>query len=342
MNEAAGISSPHLHLITSVSRVMRQVIYALIPGIILSIWIFGWGILIHCLLTVIFALSLEALMLHLRKRSLQMFLYDGSAVVTGLLFALTISPFAPWWIDLAGICFAIVVAKHIYGGLGYNMFNPAMAGYIFVLICFPVELTVWPLAKGIADVNVGFIDTLSIIFAGQSSVTGIDGFSGATSLDYMKSQLSGMAMVSEIRTSPLFGSLGGKGSEWIAFAWLAGGVWLLLQGVIKWHMPVTFIASFFIISLLFYWYDASIYLSPVFNLFAGGTMLAAFFIVTDPVTSSTTPKGQLIFAAGIGVITYMIRSWGSYPDGIAFAVLIMNAAVPLIDSYTRPKVYGEQ
>jgi len=342
MNEVVQISSPHIHLTASVSKVMRQVVYALIPGILLSVWIFGWGTLIHCLLAVFFALTLEAIILHLRKRPLQMFLYDGSAVVTALLFALTISPFAPWWLNLIGICFAIVVAKHMYGGLGYNMFNPAMAGYIFVLICFPAELTVWPLAKSISDVHAGFADTFSIIFSGQSSITGIDGLSGATALDYMKSQLSGMAMVSEIRTSPLFGSLGGKGSEWIACAWIAGGVWLLLQRIIKWQMPVIFIATLFIISLLFYWSDANIYLSPVFNLFAGGTMLAAFFIVTDPVTASTTPKGRLIYASGIGVITYVIRTWGGYPDGIAFAVLIMNASVPLIDNCTRPKAFGEK
>ena len=336
-----NISSPHIHKDTSVNKVMRQVIYALLPGIAVSTWLLGWGVIFQCLFAVMFAIAFEALMLFLRKKPLALFLYDGSAIVTALLFAVAVSPFTPWWVNLSGIGFAIIVAKHMYGGLGYNIFNPAMAGYVFVLICFPVDMTVWPVIRSVTDGGAGIIDSLVIILTGQPVATGIDSMSGATPLAYLKSQLSGMAMISEIRSSPLFGSLGGKGWEWINLAWLSGGCWLLFKRIIKWQLPVYFLASLFIISLVCYWYDSDIYLSPVFSIFTGGILLSAFFIVTDPVTASATPRGKIIYASGIGLLTYLIRTWGGYPDGIAFAVLIMNATVPLIDSLTRPDVLGE-
>jgi Na+-translocating ferredoxin:NAD+ oxidoreductase subunit D len=342
MDDSAVISSPHLHKSISVAQVMRQVIYALVPGILLSVWFFGIGVFIQCLLAVLFALGTECLMLWLRGKPLKLFLFDGSAVVTALLFALTVSPLAPFWVNLLGICFAIILAKHCFGGLGYNMFNPAMAGYVFVLLCFPAEISAWPHVQGSGEIHAGLIDTLTIIFAGQSSVSHFDSLSGATALEFMQSQINGMVMIGEVRTSPIFGTLAGKGSEWIAVAWLAGGIWLLYKGIIKWQLPGIFLSSLFLFSLLFYWYDTSVYLSPLFTLFAGGTMLAAFFIVTDPVTAATTPRGTIIYACGIGLLTYIIRTWGSYPDGVAFAVLLMNAAVPLIDTCTRRRVFGEK
>lgn len=340
-NETVIISSPHLHAVTSINHVMTRVIYALIPGILLSAWFFGSGVLIQCLLAVLFALCAEALMLYLREKPLRLFLFDGSAVVTALLFALCLSPYMPVWVNFTGICFAIIVAKHLYGGIGYNMFNPAMAGYVFVLLCFPVNMTTWSLPAGIADQQATLLQILSIIFTGPSSLENFDSLSGATTLGWTKSQLSGMFMITEIRNSPLFGSFAGKGTEWIAVAWLCGGIWLLIQRIIKWEMPVFFIGTVFLISLLFYWYDSSIYLSPVLTLFTGGIMLATFFIITDPVTASATPRGRIIYVIGIGLLTYIIRTWSAYPDGVAFAVLLMNAVVPLVDNYTRPRVFGE-
>jgi electron transport complex protein RnfD len=330
------ISSPHIHSPTSINKVMRQVIYALVPGIIVSTWFLGWGVLVHCLLAVCYALAFEAIMLILRKRPLKDFMYDGSAIITGLLFALTITPFAPWWVSLSGIGFAIVIAKHLYGGLGYNIFNPAMAGYIFVLICFPVELNYWPIING----DSGFMDSLKIIIVGLPH-EGMDSLSGATPLAFTKSQLSGMAMLSEFTDGPLFGALGGKGWEWIGLAFLAGGVWLIIKGIIKWQIPLIFVSILFVLSLIFHGYDPERYASSMFCLFTGGTLLAAFFIATDPVTAPSTPRGIIIYAAGIGLLTYIIRTWGGYPDGIAFAVLIMNAAVPFIDNVTRPDVFGK-
>ncbi|MCK5669718.1 MAG: RnfABCDGE type electron transport complex subunit D [Gammaproteobacteria bacterium] len=336
MDEIQNISPPHIHSQASVNEVMQQVIFALVPGIIVCTWILGWGVLVHCLLAVSFALAFEAIMLKLRKRPLQVFLFDRSAIITGLLFALTITPFAPWWVTLSGLCFAIVIAKHLYGGLGYNIFNPAMAGYVFVLICFPVELNHWPIVND----NPGLIESLRMIFSGLPAER-LDSLSGATPLAFTKSQLSGMAMLSEFSNGPLFGALGGKGWEWIGLAFLAGGIWLIIKGIIKWQIPLVMIFTLFLLSLIFHGYDPDRYASSMFNLFTGGTLLAAFFIATDPVTASATPRGIIIYAAGIGILTYIIRTWGSYPDGIAFAVLIMNAAVPFIDSITRPDVFGE-
>ena len=342
MNEIPLISSPHLHQGTSVGGVMRHVIMALIPGILLSAWVYGLGVLVHCVLAVLFALVFEAVMLKLRKQPRALFLYDGSAVVTALLFALAVTPFAPWWVSFAGTGFAIIVAKHLYGGLGYNLFNPAMAGYVFVLLCFPAAMTIWPHAAGTDQAHASLLDTLSIIFTGHPLTGTVDGLSGATPLSYMKSQLNGMAMVQEITRAQLFGTFAGKGAEWLALAWAAGGAWLLLNRIIKWQMPVVFIATLFIFSLVCYWVDASRYPSPLFTLFAGGALLAAFFIITDPVTAPGTPRGRVIYAAGAGMLTCLIRTWGGYPEGVAFAVLIMNAAAPLIDSYSRPRVFGEQ
>lgn len=342
MDNPAVFSSPHLHKSVSVSQIMRQVLYALVPGIMLSAWFFGIGVLVQCLLAILFALATECLMLYLRGKPLKLYLLDGSAVVTAVLFAITISPYTSFWVNLLGISFSIIIVKHFFGGLGYNIFNPAMAGYVFVLLCFPAEISAWPHVQGSGEASAGLVDTLSIIFSGHLSVSNFDSLSGATALDFMQSQISGMFMVGEARTSPLFGTLAGKGSEWIAVAWLAGGLWLLYKEIIKWQMPCTFLSSLFLSSLLFYGYDADIYLSPVFTLFAGGSMLAAFFIVTDPVTASTTPRGRVVYACGIGILTYLIRTWGSYPDGVAFAVLLLNAAVPLIDSCTRPRIFGEK
>ncbi len=331
-----------MHDGSSVSGMMFRVCMALVPGLLCYIWYFGWGIVIQCLLAVGFALGLEYLMLKVRDISVTTFLKDGSAIVTALLLALSLSPFTPWWITFIGITFAIVFAKHIYGGLGYNPFNPAMTGYVFILLCFPAQLNIWPIATGLSEITPGISDYLSMIFLGQASDTSsIDAISGASPLNDMKSQLGLMVMVSEIHTSPIYGTFAGKGWEWVNIAFLIGGISLLVMRVIDWQIPVAMLAGMVVISLVFNLYDADIYASPLFHLFAGGTMLGAFFIATDPITASTTTKGRLIYGAAIGILAYLIRTWGGYPDGIAFAVLITNIAVPIIDQHTRPTVLGE-
>jgi len=329
-------TSPHSHAVNSVAALMRQVMFALIPGILVYAFLFGWGILLQIFIAISCALICESAILKLRGQAIIAALMDNSAVVTALLFSLAISPYTPWWINCTGIAFAIIVVKHLYGGLGRNLFNPAMAGYVFILVSFPAQMGHWPLLQ--AEGNTTFVNTLAIIFTGHLD---IDGLTGATPLGYMQSQLSMMAMISEVRHSPLFGSMGGKGWEWINVAFLLGGAALIMTKTINWRMPVIIITTLFIVSTLFYFINSDSYAPPLFHIFSGGTLLCAFFISTDPVTSSTTPKGLIVYAVGTGILIYIIRVWASFPDGVAFAVLIMNCAAPLIDQYTRPLILGE-
>lgn len=333
-------SSPHTHSDNAVAIIMRKVLYALIPGILLSSYYFGIGVLVNCLLAVAFALVLEAVVLKLRRQAIRPTITDGTAIITAILFALTISPYTPWWVTFTGITFAIVVAKHLFGGLGNNPFNPAMAGYVFVLLSFPVQMAFWPDLSGFAETTFSAGQNIGIIFSGLP--TELDAFTGATPLTNMKIELGLMTMVSEIESNPLYGSFGGKGWEWVGLAYLVGGLFLIINKVIRWQIPVYVLGSIFFISLLFNFIDSDVYPSALFHLFSGGTMLCAFFIATDPASSSTTPTGKILYAIGVGCLIYIIRTWGGYPDGIAFAILIMNGLVPLIDYYTRPKVLGEK
>lgn len=334
------ISSPHIYTDNTVGMIMRRVLIALIPGMLFSIYYFGPGVLIHCILAIAFALPCEALVLKLRKQPVVPALKDGTATVTAVLFALTVSPFTPWWVSCAGIAFAIIISKQLFGGIGQNPFNPAMVGYVFVLLCFPVEMAHWPDISGFAERELSAGQKIGIIFAGLPAE--LDGITGATPLANMKIESDLMTMVSEIRANPLYGSFGGKGWEWIALAYLIGGIFLIINKIIRWQIPVAVLGSIVVLSVFFNLVDSDTYPSAFFHLFSGGTILCAFFIATDPASSSTTPRGKIIYGVGVGFFIYVIRTWGSYPDGIAFSILIMNALVPLIDHYTRPRVMGEK
>ena len=336
------VSPPHMHDGSSVLGMTARVCLALLPGLLCYIWFFGWGVLIQCLLAAACAALLEWLLLRLTGKA-AFLLRDGSALVTALLFGLTISPFTPWWINLLGMFFALVFAKHLYGGLGYNIFNPAMAGYIFILLCFPAQMNHWP---GVADAG-GITPTLGdyagLIFSGGlHGHAAVDALSGASPLNHMKSQLNSMAMVPEITRYPIYGTLAGKGWEELNLAFLAGGVALLFLRVIRWHIPLAVLTGLFGSSLIFYIHDSAVHVSPVFHLFSGGTMLAAFFIATDPVTAPTTNTGRIVFGLLIGILAFAIRTWGAYPGGFAFAVLLGNVFAPLISHYTNPRVLGEE
>jgi len=244
---------------------------------------------------------------------------------------------------VVGTLFAIVIAKQLYGGLGYNPFNPAMIGYAVLLISFPVLMTQWPAALSIAGAKLSFMDQLHFIFT-QSlpQGVGLDAISSATPLDTLKTQLKLQRGMEVITAAPMFGSFGGKGSEVVAGAYLLGGLYLVQQRIISWHIPVAFLGALALMAGIFHVVDAAHYASPLFHLFSGAAMLCAFFIATDPVSGPTTPKGKLIFAASIGVLTWCIRTWGGYPDGVAFAALFLNICVPLIDAYTQPRVFGHK
>ena len=242
---------------------------------------------------------------------------------------------------VVGTAFAIAVAKHLYGGLGSNPFNPAMVGYAALIISFPVQMTHWLSPIGVGEHALPFSDQLAFIFGGHlpNGLT-LDAVTTATPLDTLRTQLHLHRPLAGVFNLPIFGHIAGKGSEWVALGFLAGGVWLLIKRIITWHIPVAFLGTLFVTAEIYHLYDASRYVSPLFHVVAGASMLGAFFILTDPVTGPTTPKGKLIFAAGAAVLTYLIRVFGGFPDGIAFATLLMNICAPLIDNYTQPRVFG--
>jgi electron transport complex protein RnfD len=305
------------------------------------VWVFGGGILVTIALATATALVAEAVMLKIRRRPIAPFLSDYSAVITAWLLALAIPPLAPWWLIVVGTLFAIVVAKQLYGGLGYNPFNPAMIGYAVLLISFPAIMTKWPAALELAQIKLSFSDQLHYIFSGiLPSEVKLDAVTSATPLDYLKTQLTLKHDVSAISQAPIFGALGGKGGEWITGAYLLGGLYLWQQKIISWHLPTAFLGALALISGVFWLVNPAVFASPIFHLFSGASMLCAFFIITDPVSGPTTPKGKLLFAGGVALITYLVRVYGGYPDGVAFAVIFMNICVPLIDAYTQPRVFG--
>ncbi|MEI7916891.1 MAG: electron transport complex subunit RsxD [Methylophilaceae bacterium] len=333
--------SPYLTSAPSVSVIMIKVLLALLPAVAAYVWVFGPSILVMLTLASITALSAEALMLKLRNRPIKPFLMDGSALLTAWLLALSLPPLAPWWLVVVGTFFAIVIAKQLYGGLGYNPFNPAMVGYAVLLISFPVIMTHWPAPIELAQAKLSFANQLEYIFGASNSMN-LDAVSMATPLDYLKTQLTLHHSVQDIVSAAQFGLLGAKGGELIVGAYLIGGLYLLQQRLITWHLPIAFLAVLALMAGAFYSADPTRFANPLFHLFTGASMLGAFFIITDPVSGPTTPKGKLVFAAGIAVLTYLIRVYGGYPDGVAFSVLLMNMCVPLIDAWTQPRVFGHQ
>ena len=335
------LSPPYLAGANHVTLQMMQVLLALVPAVVAMVYFFGYGVLVNITLAVAVALATEALMLKIRERPVKPFLSDGSAVVTAVLLALAIPPLSPWWLTTVGVVFAIVFAKHLYGGLGYNPFNPAMVGYVLLLLSFPVEMTTWLPVASMSQQPVDLMMAISFVFTGQlPGALTMDTLSGATPLDAMKTQISQLRPPEVIMNQPLFGMFSGKGWEWVNFWFLLGGIYLIYKRVISWHVPVAMIGTLFVISGIFQLIAPELTGTPMFHLFSGATMIGAFFIATDPVSGSTTLKGRLIFGAGVGLLTFVIRVWGGYPDGVAFAVILMNMLVPLIDYYTQPRVYG--
>ena len=335
-------TSPHTFKPNSVQRVMLQVLLALIPGIIAMVWYFGWGVLINIIIAVIAALVSEALVIRLRKRPVVPVISDLSAVVTAVLLALSLPPLLPWWMTVIGTAFAIIMVKQLYGGIGYNPFNPAMAAYVLLLISYPAQMTNWLPPIMLNSNPLDFGQTLGVIFTGTLPAgLSWDAISSATPLDEMFTRLDLNQMIPEIKQSELWGDFGGKGWEWVNNWYLLGGLFLLFRKVITWHIPVSIILTLLVLSSMGYLADPATHPFPAFHIFTGGVMLGAFFIATDPVSACTTRKGQLIYGAMIGALIFVIRNWGGYPDAVAFAVLLMNMAAPTIDYYTKPRVFGQ-
>jgi len=310
-------------------QAMGRVLLATLPGVLALMWVYGWGVIFNLLLSGLTALAVEALVLRLRRRPLKPALGDGSALVSATLLAVALPAYSPWWLTVTATACALLFGKHVWGGVGSNPFNPAMLGYALVLLAFPQHMSQWPTLHGI-----GLGDGLRHV-AGIAQAP--DGWAGATALDSL--QINRSLTIDELFASdPAFGRWGGRGVEWVNLAFLAGGLFLLQQRVFSWHAPVGMLASLFTVSLLCWNGSGSdSHGSPLFHLLTGATMLGAFFIVTEPVSGARTPLARLLFGAGAGLLVYLIRTWGGFPDGVAFAVLLMNLGVPALDRFVEAR-----
>lgn len=335
--------SPHTHTRGSVSAVMLQVWLALLPATLYAVGLFGWPALNLLLITVASALAAEAFSARLLGQPVGRVLGDGSALLTAWLLAMSLPPWAPWWLAVVGGLFAIILGKQVFGGIGQNIFNPAMLARVALLIAFPLEMTTWVAPQPLwGPDSLSFGEALGVTFGS----TGYDSLTGATVLGHIKTELGrgvelGVALQGSYSdNSAMFGNMLGSLGETSALLLLLGGAFLLARRIITWHIPLAMLGSVTVLAGTFHLIDPSRYADPLVHLLSGGMILGAFFIATDPVGSPSTPRGQLVFGIGCGVLVYVIRTWGGFPEGVAFAVLLMNAAAPLIDHYLRPRIYG--
>lgn len=340
---AVGKSAPFSHIGNSVPRAMILVMFALAPATLFNFWLFGWPAIFLFATTVAACLGVEVLCLHLAGKETGFYLRDGSAILTGWLLAMSLPPWAPWWTGVVGAIAAIAITKQAYGGVGQNLFNPAMVARVALLVSFPLVMTTWvapaPLfGAGSPD----FAQGLAITFGGKLP----DAMTSATTLGHVKTELTrGISVPESTLGLPALGDMllglrAGSLGETSALLIVLGGLFLLVKRVISWHIPVAVIAGLILPAALAHAIDPARYAGPLFHLFSGASFLGAFFIATDYVTSPVSKPGKLIFGAGVGLLTWLIRSYAGYPEGMAFAVLLMNGLVPIIDQYTRPRVFG--
>ncbi len=311
-------SSPHLSASQGLKSVMYDVVIALLPALAVSVYLFGLRTLAVILTAILAAVIFEAGVLYMRgKEDWRESALDGSAIITGILLAMNLPPSLPLWMTAVGSFVAIVIAKQLFGGLGCNIFNPALIARVFLLISYPVHMTAWTAPKA-------------------------DAISAATPLGLLKTEGLAKVNASFSQMDLFLGNTGGSLGEMCALALLLGGVYLLIRKVITWHTPVSMLGSLAVFTGIFWVLKPDTYASPVFHLLTGGAILGAFFMATDLVTSPMTPKGMLIFGAGAGLLTGLIRLFGGFPEGVSFAILIMNALVPAIDKVTKPRKFGLQ
>ncbi|MBI3353990.1 MAG: RnfABCDGE type electron transport complex subunit D [Nitrospirae bacterium] len=318
-------SSPHAQSEETIEKIMYYVILALLPAAGVGIYFFGFNAIRVIVLSVVTAIISEALMQKAMGRRIAV--KDGSAVLTGLLLAMNLPSNAPWWLVIIGSAFAIVIGKQVFGGLGFNIFNPALVARVFLIISWPVQMTTWP--KPLPLFSKALVDAVT----------------GATPLGLLKAELLLKDNIGEVANISMIdliiGNVGGSLGEVSAIALLLGGIFLIYRNYISWHIPASFIGTVIIISGIFWIIDPTRYAGPLFHTVSGGLMLGAFFMATDYVTSPITPKGMLIFGFGCGLITILIRLFGTYPEGVSFAILLMNMVTPLIDKYIKPTLFGE-
>ncbi|MEW6163863.1 MAG: RnfABCDGE type electron transport complex subunit D [Pseudomonadota bacterium] len=338
------LASPHAHGGGRVTWVMAKVMLALAPATLYGFWLYGWPAVHLWTITVACALLGEAFSLRLMQRRAMPVLLDGSAALTGWLLALSLPPWAPWWLGAAGGLFATVIAKQIFGGLGQNLFNPAMVARVALLISFPVPMTQWvgPLPLGSLGAP-DFVQGLQITLGG---IPDLDAVASASLLGYAKTELSrGVDLVAALGGAQapalsFVGNRAGSLGETSALLIAAGGLALIFLRVISWHIPMAMLLGIALPALVAHAIDPARHMAASAHLLSGAALLGAFFIATDYVTSPNTRLGQMVFGAGCGLLTWVIRTWGGYPEGVAFAVLLMNALTPAIDHVVRPRIYG--
>ncbi|MCF7983140.1 MAG: RnfABCDGE type electron transport complex subunit D [Thiohalocapsa sp.] len=342
MNQSLA-ASPHAHAPVSVGRTMALVMVALVPATLFGLYQFGWPAIFVFTVTLGSTAAFEALSLLIAGRAVRPALMDGSALLTGWLLALTLPPWAPWWVGVIGGLLAVVLGKQVFGGIGQNLFNPAMIARVALLISFPVEMTRFlqpqPLFSAEAP---GFMEGLAITFGGQT----YDAITGASLLGHVRTELGEGATIGEILPqvfdplAALLGTVPGALGETSALLLGLGGLFLLYKRVIAWQIPAAMLGTIVLLATLMSLIAPDHYPGALYHVLSGATVLCAFFIATDPVTSPVSLRGQLLFGAGVGLLVYVIRTWGGYPEGIGFAVLLMNACTPMIDHYLKPRIYG--
>ncbi len=342
---ATLIASPHAHGGNSVSQTMFRVKMALVPATLFGFWLFGWKSFFLWALTILSCLGFEVLALRLMgSQRVKATLLDGSALLTGWLLAMSLPPWAPWWVAVLGGFIAIVIGKQVFGGVGQNVFNPAMVARVALLVSFPVPLTQWvtPLPLSSAE-GLDFVHSLRQFL---TSMPVTDAMASASVLGYTKTELSrGVDLLHSLYSVHApglswLGSRAGSFGESASLLIFGGGLYLLARGIITWHTPVAVLAGLAIPAAIGHSVDPAHYLSATVHLLSGAAMLGAFFIATDYVTSPNTATGQLVFGLGIGLLTWVIRTYGGYPEGLAFAVLLMNALTPVIDRLIKPRILG--
>jgi len=329
MNNILNVSpSPHQAGSETTRKLMYGVVFALVPAMAASVYYFGLGAIIVTLTSVISCVAVEYLVQKFILKT-KTSVSDGSAIVTGLLLAFNVPSNLPLYIIIIGAIISVGVAKMTFGGLGNNPFNPALVGRVFLLISFPVKMTSWPVPSGF---KTGYLDAVT----------------GATPLGIMGEGLKNGESVSALmdkipsHLQMFYGYMGGSMGEVAAAALILGGLYMIWKKIITWHIPVTILLTVALFTGILWFADPDKFADPIFHILTGGLMLGAFFMATDYVTSPMTPKGMVIYGVGIGVITVLIRTWGAYPEGVSFAILIMNAFVPLLNLYIKPRRFGKE
>ncbi|WGE45689.1 electron transport complex subunit RsxD [Actinobacillus equuli] len=341
------VSSPHTHSSNLTAKFMLWVMVAMLPALGVQWYFFGYGVFIQVVIAMSLAVVIEIALAKLRQKPTAFYLSDLSGLLTALILAMSIPPYAPYWVVVIGVIVALLLAKHVYGGLGQNLFNPAMVAYALLLVSFPVQMTGWLVPIDLLNEPPTFSDAISLVFSGVTSdgfsvhqlLGSVDGIAQATPLDSAKTSMQKLG-VEGVLQSPIFSGMFADGWLQINLAFLAGGLLLIYKRIIHWQIPVAMLAVFALLSGLTDLLLPYTHLNVISQLFSGAMMFGAFFIATDPVTASITPRGKLIFGGLIGLFVYLIRYYGNYPDAVAFSVLLANICVPLIDHYTQPRLYG--